>query len=172
MLIVIDDEDIDELESLLARRFHRGKGKYKGKMHIIYFNCHEVVHIATRCLEKKKSKDDKYEDKYKSRDEKYEDKYKSKKDDDYKNNKDKGKKSCYIAEKESDSESSISNEIEVVHVAMKDDSDEDTTIVISYVNRDDKWIIDSGCSHHMTGDKNKFKTFEICERNSVKFGND
>ena len=30
----IDDEDIDELEALLARRFHRGKGKYKRKMSI------------------------------------------------------------------------------------------------------------------------------------------
>ena len=59
--------------------------------------------------------------------------------------------------------------IEVVYVAMKDDSNEDTTALISYVNKDDKWIIDSGCSHHMTGDKNKFKTFENCDENSVKF---
>ena len=28
----IDDEDIDELEDILAKRFHRGKGKYKDKM--------------------------------------------------------------------------------------------------------------------------------------------
>ena len=64
---------------------------------------------------KKKSKDDKYEHKYKIR-----------KDDDNKSYKDKGKKSCYIAEKESDSESRFFDEIEVVYVAMKDDSDEDT----------------------------------------------
>ena len=30
-----DVEDIEELEILLAKRFHRGKGKYKGKMPII-----------------------------------------------------------------------------------------------------------------------------------------
>ena len=65
----------------------------------------------------------------------------------------------------------MSNKIEVVYVAMKDDSDEDATTLISYVNRDDKWIIDSGCSHYMTGDKNKFKTFEICDGNNVKFRN-
>ena len=47
----------------------------------------------------------------------------------------------------------MSHEIEVVYVAMKDDFDEDTTALISYVNKDDKWIIDSGCSHHMTSDK-------------------
>ena len=58
-----NDEDIDELEALLARRFHRGKGKYKGKMSIIFFNCHEVGHIATRCPKKKKIRDEKYEEK-------------------------------------------------------------------------------------------------------------
>ena len=55
---------------------------------------------------------------------------------------------------------------------MKDDSDEDTNSLISYVNKDDKWIIYSGCSHHMTDDINKFKTFESCDGNNVKFGND
>ena len=61
-----DDEDIEELEALLAKRFHKGKGKYKGKMPIIYFNCHEVGHIAARCPEKK-NRDEKYGDKYKRR---------------------------------------------------------------------------------------------------------
>ena len=70
----IDDEDINELEALLARIFHRGKGKYKVKIPIICFNCHEVGYIAIGCLEKKKSRDEKYEDKYKIRDDKYEDK--------------------------------------------------------------------------------------------------
>ena len=54
---------------------------------------------------------------------------------------------------------------------MKDDFDKDTTALISYVNKDDKWIIDSG-SHHMTGDKSKFKTFKSYDGNNVKFGND
>ena len=66
----------------------------------------------------------------------------------------------------------MSDEIKVVYVAMKDDCDEDIIALISYMNKDDKWIIDSGCSHHMNGDKNKFKTFESCDGNSVKFGND
>ena len=43
------DEDIEELKALLAKRFHRGKGKYKGKMPIICFNCNEIGHIAARC---------------------------------------------------------------------------------------------------------------------------
>ena len=55
---------------------------------------------------------------------------------------------------------------------MKDDSDEDEeTILISYVNKSDRWIIDSGCSHHMTGDKN-FITLEYYNGNSVRFGTD
>ena len=49
----IDDENIEEFEALLSKRFHRGKGKYKGKMPIICFNCHEVGHIVVRFLEKK-----------------------------------------------------------------------------------------------------------------------
>ena len=55
---------------------------------------------------------------------------------------------------------------------MKDDFDEHTTTLISYVNKDDKWIIDSGCSHHMTSNKSKFKIFESYDGNNVKFGND
>ena len=31
----IDKEDVDQLEALLERRFHRGKGKFKGKLPII-----------------------------------------------------------------------------------------------------------------------------------------
>ena len=141
-------------------------------MPIICFNYHEVGHIAARCPKNKNRRNNKDEENYKSRDEKYEDKYKSRKDDDYMSNKEKGKKSCYISEKESESKSSMFDEIEVVYVAIKDDSDEDTISLIFYVNKNDKWIIDSGCSHHMTGDKNKFKTFKIFDGNCVKFGND
>ena len=42
-------EVIEKLEALLARIFHRGKGKFKGKLLIICFNCNEVGHIAIRC---------------------------------------------------------------------------------------------------------------------------
>ena len=41
---------------------------------------------------------------------------------------------------------------------MKEDSNEDEkTTLISYVNKTNKWIIDSGCSNHMTGNKVKFE---------------
>ena len=55
---------------------------------------------------------------------------------------------------------------------MKDDSNEDEeTILFSYVNKNDRWIIDSGCSHHMTGDKSKFITLNFYDGNSVRFCN-
>lgn len=33
------------------------------------------------------------------------------------------------------------------------------------------WILDSGCSGHMTGDKNKFSELQEYDGGSVKFGN-
>ena len=43
---------------------------------------------------------------------------------------------------------------------MKDESDEDeATALMTYIGKNDRWIIDSGCSHHMTGEKSKFITF-------------
>ena len=49
----IDEEDAEQLEAQLARIFHKGKGKYKGKLPIMCFNCYEVGHIAARFLEEK-----------------------------------------------------------------------------------------------------------------------
>lgn len=40
------------------------------------------------------------------------------------------------------------------------------------MSKGDRWIIDSGCSHHMTGDKSKFETMEPYKVSCVKFGND
>ncbi|XP_057815814.1 uncharacterized protein LOC131029369 [Cryptomeria japonica] len=34
------------------------------------------------------------------------------------------------------------------------------------------WVVDNGCSHHMTGDKSKFVVFENYSQGSVRFGND
>ena len=51
-----DEEDVGQLEALLARRFHRGKGKFKVELPIMCFNCNEVCHGTTRCPEKKNYK--------------------------------------------------------------------------------------------------------------------
>ena len=56
---------------------------------------------------------------------------------------------------------------------MVDKLDEDgETTLVTCVNKNEKWIIDSGCSHHMTEDKSKFITFTQYDSNSVRFGND
>ena len=82
---------------------------------------------------------------------------------------DKGKKSWYIANEQDSDE----NDDEVVYVAIKDESDEvEETALVTCVNRNDKWIIDSGCSHHMTRYKSKFITLNCYDENSVRFGND
>ena len=133
-----NEEDIDQLEALLMRRFHKGKGKFKGKLYIIYFNYNEIGHIAARCPEKKNYRGG--------------EKYKSRRDKNNKEYKKKGKSSCYIAKEEKSDE--------VVYVAMKDESNEDkATALVTCVNKNDRWIIDSGCLHHMTRDKSKFITF-------------
>ena len=78
-------------------------------------------------------------------------KNKNKREDSKKDYKDKGKR-CYIVEEDFDE-----NDDEVVYVTMKNELDEDdATELVTYVNKNDKLIIDSGCSHHTTREKCKF----------------
>ena len=93
------------------------------------------------------------------------DKYKGRRNEDNKDYKDKGKK-CYIAD-EGDSDE---HDDEVVYVAMKDE--DESTALVTCVNKNDKWIIDSGCSHYMTRDKSKLSTLSYYDGNNVRFGND
>ena len=56
---------------------------------------------------------------------------------------------------------------------MKEKSNEDEKIaLVTCVNKNDRWIINSGCSHHMNGDKSNFITLNYYDVNSVRFGND
>ena len=128
-----DDEDVEQLEeqieTLLVRRFHKGKGKFKGQLPIICFNCNEVGHIAARCLEKKNYRGG--------------DKYKSRRDEDNKDYKDKGKKSYNIFEEERKDDSNEHAD-EVVYVAIKDESNEDeATALVTCVKKNDRWIINT-----------------------------
>ena len=43
--------------------------------------------------------------------------------------------------------------------------------LISHVSKNDTWIIDSGCSHHMTSDKTNFEHLEHYDGESVRSGN-
>ena len=39
------------------------------------------------------------------------------------------------------------------------------------LEKNDTWIIDIGCSHHMIGDKTKFEHMEHYDGGSVRLGN-
>lgn len=52
------DDYLEDLEALMVRREPRGKGKFKGKLPIIYFSCNKVFHITRRCPDKE-DKDEK-----------------------------------------------------------------------------------------------------------------
>ena len=46
------DSDLEIVEALLAKKYSKGRGKYKGNIPLIYFSCEEIGHIAARCPNK------------------------------------------------------------------------------------------------------------------------
>ena len=68
---------------------------------------------------------------------------------------------------------SNNSEDKMVYIDVNDESDDegDKMALISHVSKNDTWIIDSGCSHHMTRDKEKLQHFEYYDGGSVRFGN-
>ena len=60
------DSDLEVVEAFLAKKYSRNKGKYKGKIPLIFFSCEEVGHIAARCPNKD-SKDENKSHKYKGK---------------------------------------------------------------------------------------------------------
>ena len=56
-------------------------------------------------------------------------------------------------------DSGSSDEDEMVYIAIKDELDDenDKMTLIFHIRKNYIWIIDSGCSHHMIGDKIKFQ---------------
>ena len=85
----------------------------------------------------------------------------------HKSYKEKGKKTFFMVKDFDNSEDKI------VYIAVKDESNDegDMMALISHVRKNDTWIRDSGCSHHMTRDKSKFEHFEHYDGGSVRFGN-
>ncbi|GLJ58731.1 hypothetical protein SUGI_1472430 [Cryptomeria japonica] len=156
----------EEFQALLARRLPRGKGKYKGKLPLKCFNCDKIGHMASNCPEKEYSEKREYRDN-------------RKKDNQYRGHRDfrrRDRKTCLVADEVSnDDKSNETDTEEVVYVAVKDGSDEERyeeKALVTHINNNDSWIIDSGCSHHMTGDKHKFVKLEDYDGGYVRFDND
>jgi hypothetical protein len=52
-----DDEEVDNL----IKRMNKGtNGRYRGKLHLIFFNCDGIGHFANKCPHKKKRNDEGY----------------------------------------------------------------------------------------------------------------
>ena len=118
------DSDLEVVEALLARKYFKGKEKYKGKIPLICFSCEEVGHIVARCPNRE-NKDEKKSNKYKGKKE-----FKN-----YKDYKDKGKKYFFMV-KDSDN-----SEDEMVYIAVKDEFDDEGNkmTLISHVSK--KWYM-------------------------------
>ena len=68
---------------------------------------------------------------------------------------------------------SYNSEDEMVYIVVKYEYDDegDKRELISHINKNDTWIIDSGCQNHMTRDKTKFENMEYYDGGSVWFWN-
>uniref|UniRef100_A0A2N9HLR4 CCHC-type domain-containing protein n=1 Tax=Fagus sylvatica TaxID=28930 RepID=A0A2N9HLR4_FAGSY len=55
-------------------------------------------------------------------------------------------------------------------LAFNDDESATEDLCLMAHGDEDKWFLDSGCSRHMTGDKNKFTSLTLKDGGNVKFG--
>ena len=72
-------------------------------------------------------------------------------------------------EDDSDEQAVSASDDEIGLVAIKEENLEKTALV-SQVEKKYDWIIDSGCSHHMTDDMNKFVDFKSHDGGIVRVG--
>lgn len=163
-----EDEELEQLEALFSRRIPRGPlgSKYEGKSPFKCFACNKIGHFPSRCP-KRNSKLEEREIRYFKPNLKYQIKHKYRK---YKN------KSCYYVEEEGvtddseeepvgDSASGSGNGKDQVFYARKEDDlervikNEGKALAAKFEDMDE-WVIDSGCYHHMIGDKENFLTLQ------------
>lgn len=148
----MDDEEIlMELEALLARKIPKGTGKYRGKIPLKCFSCNWIGHIVAS---------------YPNGDNK--DKLER-----FKKFKGGNQRNYFVAVDEgvTDEESKDEENEDIVFVAVKEDVS-DKKALVSCFDNSNEWIIDSGSSHHMSGDRSKFLSLEEYDGGVVRFGND
>ena len=120
------------IEEVVALLVKREKG---GKKIFKYLTCNDYGHYAS---------------KFPKREKKYKRNHKSRKD-----------RECLYANKDNDSDEQAlsASDDEIGFVEIKKEIPEKVALV-SQVEKKSNWIIDSGCSHHMTSDLNKFVKFK------------
>ncbi|GLJ26607.1 hypothetical protein SUGI_0516800 [Cryptomeria japonica] len=127
--------------------------KYEGKTPFTCFNYNKIGHMASRCPDRHARLKEEARRTYKPKPgyQRYR----------FKKNKD---KSCYLADGVTDDSDEDPTDNGWVFFAIIEDQLTPTVQPVEQaleakVEVKDEWIIDSRCSHHMTGDKGKFLTF-------------
>lgn len=136
---------------MLAKRLPRGTSKYKGKLPLKCLACNWIGHITAD----------------------YPNGDNEQKCEEYKNFKGKGKRDCLIVVDGGiiDEETEEDANEDIVFVGIKEETS-DQKVLVSRMDSYDDWIIDNGCSYHMTSDWSKFLTLREFNGGVVRFGND
>lgn len=167
--VVEFDDGLDEIEANFVDIMQKGTSKFKGKFPFKCFTCGEIGHYASRCLERIERKRKKFESGSRI------------------------VKKCYyvrdiddygVIYDDSDDTSTSANEflfiaIQEKHVStnptsyVKEEKPmEESALSIQVEIYKDEWIIDRGCSLHLTDEKIKFVSLEKYDGGLVRFGDD
>lgn len=115
------------------------------------FSCNKIGHIAINCPNNdNKDKPERFR-KYKGG----------------------NRRNCLVVVDEGviDEESQDEENEDIVFVVVKEEVS-DKKALISCIDNYNEWIIDNGCSHHMTSDWRKFLSLEEYDGGIFRFGND
>jgi hypothetical protein len=149
-----EERGLEELEAIFVKRLPKGKGKYEVKSSFKCFSCNKIGYFSSKCREIFSKYKPKYDKRYYCVDE-------------------------GVTNHESDKGGSSDNEWVFISTKEDDPKPIDSTSsmnveksLVAQIEEKNEWVIDSGCSHHMIGDKRNFVSMENYEGGVVRFGDD